>query len=168
LALSNTHSLTHSLTHSGLSIKLKTFTIQIYVFELKMQRVVVTFELLVIWYCFNDMNSHCNNGIIRLPKMLVDNIINIVNNVWSMIVYLFVLFIFRFTDIYLYHMTDYIFCLWVNIYVVQIWNKDVCIWNEAISIDVIFPLINKDIFKKQINLYSCSHFRSGLNWFRKC
>ena len=49
--------------------------------------------------------------------MLVNNIINIINEVWSMTTYIFVQFIFRFTDIYLYHMTDYICCLSVNIQV---------------------------------------------------
>jgi hypothetical protein len=41
-------------------------------------------------YCFDDMNSYWKDGMIRLPKILVKNIINIDNNVWYLTSYLFV------------------------------------------------------------------------------
>jgi hypothetical protein len=78
------HSLTHSLTHSDISIKLHISLFTIYIYKLilqmsvcdmkiflyklwffawmknilKMQRVVVTFELLVIWYICSMIWTH--------------------------------------------------------------------------------------------------------------
>ena len=65
-------------------------------------------------YCFDDMDSHWQDRMIRSPEMLVSNIINI-DNVCYMASYLFAQFIFLYTDIHFYHMTDYICSFSVNI-----------------------------------------------------
>jgi hypothetical protein len=41
-------------------------------------------------YCFDILNSHWKDRMIRLAKFLVNNIINIDNNVWYLTSYLFV------------------------------------------------------------------------------
>jgi hypothetical protein len=57
---------------------------------LKMQSCRYVWIVSYMVYFFDDMDSLCEDRMIRLIEMLVNNSINIINDVWSMTSYLFV------------------------------------------------------------------------------